>query len=427
MELLCNRCDVFVGYGGAGVVTPPAFATGDVNWLQNHCWMCGRSREEIEAAQAPPIETSPLKEFQEFLGPTDNEARKRELEGIERRFAETPIDLYFKSYADSVQRDGLTRDVAFNRKSFSEDQPENPDQGKVHVGLDNLDVELVQDYNDEDLRRVCTYAINATRGIDLKNPPEPVDWEEMLQGGLQTALEDFRIAFAVTGVSRTATHQIVRSRAAAFHQQSQRAHYYGDRPSVRMPESFIGKEISDPDKYYPEALDVGLEFERLAEHAAWFYRLACAADISYQDARFGLLEGTTNFILWEGSLREFMNVYAYRACSMFQWEIAHIFRQMREVLVAAHPYLDKYIKISCEKTHGALDAPTAEAGARVFEGDTKIHFVKDGAFDHTCMYQGWEAVDGQCDFPWARETNRQFRSKHHRIEKGRVSVTKEDS
>lgn len=302
----------------------------------------------------------------------------------------TIIDDYIASYV-GPERPGITKDVAFNRKSFGEGQPENPDQGSIYVGLDGLRVELVQDYNDDDLKRVLSFAINATRGIDPENPPDAVDWEEMLKGGLQTALEDFRIAFAIYGMSRTGTHQLVRTRLAAFHQQSQRAHYYGDRPSVRMPESFLKNEI------------VVNAYAALAEMSAAFYRLACEMDISYQDARFGLLEGTSNFILWEGSLREFFNTYAYRACSMFQWEIASVFRMMGDELVKAHPYLDKYVKISCEKTHGAID------------GQKNDEVNQD--YSHTCTFQGWESVEGQCDFPWARESNRQFRSEHHRIEK----------
>lgn len=307
----------------------------------------------------------------------------------------TPIDNYIMSYHDE-SRDGITKDVAFNRKSFGEGQPENPDQGTIYSGLDGLRVELIQDYDDEDLQRVCSFAINATRGIDPENPPEPVDWEEMLQGGLQTALEDFRIAFAIYGMSRTGTHQLVRTRLAAFHQQSQRAHYYGDLPSVRMPESFLDHPA------------VAREFQELADHAAYFYRLACDNDISYQDARFGLLEGTTNFILWEGSLREFFNTYAYRACSLFQWEIVHVFREMGKRLVEAHPYLDRYVKISCEKTHGSLD---------MTEGERLDPQLANGKHSHTCTFQGWESVEGQCDFPWARESNRQFRSERHRIER----------
>lgn len=305
---------------------------------------------------------------------------------------ETPIDHYLASY-EGEPRGGITRDIAFNRKQFGPDQPQNPDQGFIHVGLDNLRVDLVQDFSDDDLQRVCTFAINATRGIDPENPPEPVDWEEMLKGGLQTALEDFRVAFAVYGMSRTGTHQLVRTRLAAFHQQSQRAHYYGDRPSVRMPESWLQDE------------DLVADFNDLAEHAAAVYRMATDHGVSYQDARFCLLEGTTNFILWEGSLREFLNTYAYRACSMFQWEIMHVFREMGRVLVAAHPYLEPYVKISCERTHGALDLNRAQ------------EFADPDAFTHHCTFQGWESVDEQCDFPWARETNRLFRSEHHRIEK----------
>lgn len=319
----------------------------------------------------------------------------------------TPIDNYVKSYNGNAPRDGITRDIAFNRHSFGEDQPQNPDQYSIHVGLDDIEVELVQNFDDSTLQRIFTYAINATRGISPRNPPDEVDWEEMMKGGLQTALEDIRIAFAVYGASRTATHQIVRSRRAAFHQQSQRAHYYGDCPSVRMPESFIGKKQRNPDD--PEDgydYEIAFAYQTLAAHAAWFYRLACDADISYQDARFGLLEGTSNFILCEYSLAEFIAVYSYRACSMFQWEIQHIVKLMKKALVEAHPWLEPHIKISCERTKGALDLDT--------------HTTLDGPdeqFAHHCTFQGWEEVDGQCSLPWARETNRSFRSEHHRIEK----------
>lgn len=305
----------------------------------------------------------------------------------------TPIDTYIVSYA-GPERGGVTKDVAFNRKSFGEGQPQNPDTGRIHTGLDGIEVTLEQDFRDEELAHFFSFAINATRGIDPRNPPDVTDWEEMMKGGLQTALKRINIAFAVYGASRTATHQIVRSTRANFHQQSQRAHYYGDRPSVRMPESYM------------KSPEVWAAYTELAEQSAAFYRLATDHDVSYQDARFGLLEGTTNFILCEYSLDEFINVYAYRGCSMFQWEIVDIVRKMRAALVEAHPWLDPYIKIGCEKTAGAKDmGPQLE--------DHPMH----DAASHTCTFQGWESVEGQCDFPWARETNRAFRSDTHRIEK----------
>lgn len=316
-------------------------------------------------------------------------------DGYEEFYPErTPVEQYILSYAGE-QRGGVVKDVAFNRRSFETEDIRNPaDNGTIQVGTDGIRVELVQDFDDGELQKFFSWAINATRGIDPENPPDNVDWEEMMKGGLQTALKRINIAFGVFGVSRTATHQIVRSTRANFHQQSQRAHYYGLRPEVRMPESWLKSNRASA------------AFVRLAELAAETYNIACEEDISYQDARFALLEGTDNFILCEYSLDEFIAVYSYRGCSMFQWEIVSIMREMRRVLIESHPWLEPYIKISCERTKGALDRP----------GD--LHFSDPmEAGSHHCTFQGWEEVDEQCDFPWARESNRSFRSERHGIKK----------
>jgi thymidylate synthase ThyX len=346
----------------------------------------------------------------EPLGPVDPRGTDP-LPTLEPPYAETPIDRYLMSY-NGEPRGGVVKDFAFNRKSFDGGRIRNPAEGEILAGLDGIEVELVQDFDDRELQRFFSFAINATRGIDPRNPPDEADWEEMMRGGLQTALKRINIAFAVYGASRTATHQLVRSTRANFHQQSQRAHYYGDRPSVRMPESFLGKEvvpgggrIGERDAIgHAEPLSIAEEYRKLVEHSSWFYRLATEADVSYQDARFGLLEGTVNFILCEYSLDEFIAVYAYRGCSMFQWEIVGVMRKMRAVLVDAHPWLDRYVKISCEKTAGALDAKPGDSLARTA---------------HACTFQGWEEVEGQCGFPWARETNRTFRSERHAIGRGK--------
>jgi hypothetical protein len=76
---------------------------------------------------------------------------------------------------------------------------------------------------------------------------------------------------------------------------------------------------------------------------------------------------------------------------MFQWEHVYVMREMRRLLIAAHPWLEPYVRISCER------GPVA---------------------DRRCQYQGWESVDEQCDFEWGREDNRSYRpAKELRIEK----------
>jgi flavin-dependent thymidylate synthase len=365
---------------------------------------------------------------------------------------------------------GLTRDVAFNRHSMNDGHHVSPtDNAEMQVGTDNIRVALAQGIDEEAFKRTLTAATRATIGLDMTQtlPGEwerckdieneilsrkmagkdwqeyslpkcgkhssheikatssttrvigqvPMeDWEEMLKGGLQTALETQTIVFAVGGVSRTATHQLVRSRRAAFHQQSQRASYMGDCPEVRIPESIWVNKV---------ARDAFLRAIMTSWNA---YRTICEQDISYQDARFVLPEGTTNFILLEYPVREFLNVYAYRACSMFQWEIVHVMRECRRVLLEAHPWLEPYVKISCEKTGPAVIPLTHVrhcicGESEMINADCEIHGPAatlgqtTETVEHLCTFQGWEDVEGQCDFPWAKHEARTFKPSFHRISK----------
>jgi thymidylate synthase ThyX len=306
--------------------------------------------------------------------------------------------------------DPTLSDIAFNKHSVNDEDHVSPyDEGVIHVGTEGLRVEMVKSPNFEAFKEVLSSATRATVGINPESPEDPRDWEEMMRGGLQSALESETIVFRVYGASRALTHQLVRSRNAAFHQQSQRATFYGDRPNVRMPLSVYNN------------VRARAAFEK-ATRAAWdAYRIACDEDISYQDARFALPEGTVNFIQCTYTVREFINVYAYRACSMFMWEMVSVMWLMREALLGTEDdnhWLAPYVKISCEKTGancvmcngtgwvaaGGVDAPCLECN-----GEGKI-----GA---KCTFQGWESPEGQCGFPWAKEKNRTFKPLFHTIGK----------
>jgi thymidylate synthase (FAD) len=242
------------------------------------------------------------------------------------------------------------------------------DNGMIQIGTDGIEVALVQDFDDDVLETISRWAQSAGSGA----PPELMaqkDPDEFLTGGLAyQSLEDIRVAFAVRGVSRVCTHQLVRTRAAAFKQQSQQDTWQGFMPEFRMPESvWVNRDVR---RAWIEAL---IQAHRV-------YNMAIDADIQYKDARYILPEGTTNFILCEYSLRTFIEMYAYRGCVMFQEELVHVTRAMRQLLVEAHPYLEPHIKISCEK-------------------------------QHKCTFQGPERVEETCPFPWATEDNRVYRQK----------------
>lgn len=313
----------------------------------------------------------------------------------------------------------LLADVSFNSHDLNDGSHVSPyDNAKLQIGLDGLEVKLLQGIDEASLRRVLTRATRATTGLA---PPwswptsnrEPDDSEEMFKGGLQSSLESQVVVFEVWGASRALTHQLVRSRRAAFHQQSQRATWYGDHPDVRMPES-IWRAPYEVRQLWVEAVETS--------HAA--YRAACDSGVSYQDARYILTEGTTNYIMCEYPLREFLAVYAYRACSMFLWEMVHCMREMGRVLVEAHPMLAEYVKITCEKGPGC---PTCKGSGWIFldgvavdQSEIMTHLSSEdggaitqcpsceGTTGRRCTFQGWENVEGQCDKPMARQSNRVF-------------------
>lgn len=268
-----------------------------------------------------------------------------------------------KELADNTQ----LSDKPFNKHSVNKRLQVSPlNKDEVNHGVHNIVVNLIQGIDEDALRTTLGRSVLATLGVDPDAPPDKLPWEEMFKGGLQTALESQVVVFEVSGVSRTCTHQLVRSRRAAFHQQSQRASFMGSMANVRVPESIANN------------IDASIAFHRAVHYARQAYRIITDLDIAYQDARFVLPEGTETYILCEYPLREFMNAYAYRACTMFQWEIQYVFRRMGELLVEAHPWIEPYIKITCEKTH-------------------------------VCEFQGWEKVEGHCDFPWAKEDNRRYK------------------
>jgi thymidylate synthase (FAD) len=273
-----------------------------------------------------------------------------------------------KTWHGTVNRNSrrLTQDM---RRTES---PSNT--GMIQVGTDLIEVAYIQRIHDEDVELISRWAQSAGSGappelMEQKNP------DEFLEGGLaHQSLEDIRFSFGVRGVSRAVTHMIVRTRAAAFKQQSQQDTWQGDMPEFRMPESvWVNPSLR------AEWIACVIECHKV-------YNMAIDADVQYKDARYILPEGTTTFIYCEYSLRTFLEMYAYRACVMFQEELVWITREMGRILIENHPYLEPFIKISCETRH-------------------------------MCTFQGPERVEETCDLPWALESKRVYRQQKSGFDK----------
>lgn len=266
-----------------------------------------------------------------------------------------------RNESDLAYHEGDIVHADSRRLSNSPDHKSPTDNGVIKVGNDGIEVVLALDYDDDSLDTISMWARSASTGGPYGRKIKGLEEQSILEGGLAfQSLEDIRIAFGVRGASRVLTHQLVRSRRAAFKQQSQRDCFYGEMPEFRMPCSVWA---------IPELRNFWIGTLARAHRA---YDMAVVYDVPYEDARYILPEGTTNFILCEYDLKEFLALYAYRGCVMFQSEMVAVMRAMRQLLVEAHPYLDEHIKISCERIH-------------------------------KCTFQGPEVTANTCSFPWARK------------------------
>lgn len=141
-QLLCRRCDVFVGYGAAGVVERPTGTARDVQWLKSHCWMCERSREEIEQTQTLAPRITPLdhnkrqNEFNEAVRVFAAEVlafHDHELVRVNQALSEAGIDYPQGSLGVrdlAIQRDTQPDAVLDRMKDELEDERKRTDPGR---------------------------------------------------------------------------------------------------------------------------------------------------------------------------------------------------------------------------------------------------------------------------------------------------------
>ena len=160
--------------------------------------------------------------------------------------------------------------------------------------------------------------------------------EENLRGGLQLPLEAVSYTFAIGNISRTCTHQIVRTRVGAgFSQQSLRWRNV-ENFNFRLPIT-----IADKPKLHQSVLD-------FLEHARVVHKELVDADIPYQDARFVIPMGMTTHLIATYNYLSLKNFCATRLCNMVQWEINEVAKLMKEEVTKVHPLLGEALKPRCE-------------------------------------------------------------------------------
>ena len=157
----------------------------------------------------------------------------------------------------------------------------------------------------------------------------------LVRSGHHSALEHASFSFAVDGVSRACTHQLVRHRVASYNQQSQRYVNFSAADSFVVPPSIAAnaeaqrvflKAIDDARAAYDRLVELGLAEGRSKESVQ-------------EDARFVLPNAAETKIVVTMNARELRHFFQVRCCNRAQWEIRALAWQMRGIVKGVSPHL----------------------------------------------------------------------------------------
>ncbi len=149
----------------------------------------------------------------------------------------------------------------------------------------------------------------------------------ILASGHHSTLEHASYTFAIDGVSRALTHQLVRHRLASFNQQSQRYVKYKDGLDVVTPETIAANE------------EASALFDDVVARTVETYQKLLELGVPAEDARYILPNAAETKIVVTMNIRELLHFFNVRCCNRAQWEIRDLAWKMLELARPTAPFI----------------------------------------------------------------------------------------
>ena len=177
--------------------------------------------------------------------------------------------------------------------------------------------------------------------------------------GHHSPLEHCTFTFAVEGISRACSHQLVRHRIASYSQQSQR-YVKLDKFDYIIPAAIENNEFAKD--IFLNAMEQdqkaynGIVEELMNEYiASSGYTLASIPKNEYnkleklaiEDARYVFPNACETKIVFTMNVRTLMNFFTHRCCDRAQWEIRDLANEMLIQVKEIAPTLFKKAGASC--------------------------------------------------------------------------------
>lgn len=176
--------------------------------------------------------------------------------------------------------------------------------------------------------------------------------------GHESPIEHATFTFAIEGISRACSHQLVRHRIASYSQKSQR--YVNENgfefitpPSIQeIPEAKneFDRVIDDIQKSYEKIADLLTEKNKAELIAAGVDEKTAASKarkLANEDARFLLPNACETKIIVTMNIRSLFNFFKERCCNRAQWEIRAVAMEMWHLCMEVSPLIFQHAGPEC--------------------------------------------------------------------------------
>lgn len=157
---------------------------------------------------------------------------------------------------------------------------------------------------------------------------------KILKMGHTSVLEHASFTFGIEGISRAASHQLVRHRLASYSQQSQRYVKFS-KPEYVTPDT-IGKDAKRRKRFEDAVKSVYKLYQDLVDEG-----------VPAEDARFILPNAACTKIIVTMNARELLHFFRLRCCERAQWEIRDMATSMLKLAKNKAPFIFKDAGPSC--------------------------------------------------------------------------------
>ena len=206
----------------------------------------------------------------------------------------------------------------------------------------NIKVSLIS-YTKDPEQTVCAairQCYSNKGGVELKEKTKPEVVKRLIKqiiaSGHTSTIEHANFTFAIEGVSRACTHQLVRHRIASFSQQSQRyVEEKGELDYIIPPK--VKKNKQALEKYESDVREAHNDYKKLVEDG-----------IDKEDARYLLPNAAETKIVVTMNARSLLNFFEKRLCTRAQWEIRKMAKLMLNEVRPVAPTIFEYAGPTCE-------------------------------------------------------------------------------